>query len=44
MKTYTKTQEERSKEQKAYWEDINNEALKVLIRWKVAAGEIKLGV
>jgi hypothetical protein len=38
--TYTKSQEEIDKEARNYREYVNAEALKVLIKWKLAAGEI----
>lgn len=34
------TQEQEKKEAKNYREYVNSEALKVLIRWKLATGEI----
>jgi len=38
--TYTKSQEEIDKEARNYREYVNTEALKVLIKWKLSAGEI----
>lgn len=38
--TYIKTQEEKDKEARDYREYVNAEALKILVKWKLRAGEI----